>query len=74
MIVFGVWFGGFLVLTAYARDFMRKTPIGSFSVGFLGCVLGTLLSRESGAERSFHELRVRSETGMGAETAAAGPA
>ena len=33
--VFVVWFGGFLVLTAYARDFMRKTPIGSLSWAYL---------------------------------------
>jgi hypothetical protein len=28
-----------------------------------------MLSTEHGAERSFHELRVRSETGLGAERA-----
>jgi uncharacterized membrane protein (DUF485 family) len=28
-------FGGFLVLTAYARDFMAKQPIGSFSWAYL---------------------------------------
>jgi uncharacterized membrane protein (DUF485 family) len=33
--VFVVWFGGFLVLTAYARDFMSKTPIGSLSWAYL---------------------------------------
>jgi cation/acetate symporter len=36
-------------------------------IGFLGCVIGTLLSSERGAERSFDELLVRSETGLGAE-------
>ena len=30
------------------------------------CWLGTMLSRERGAERSYHELHVRSETGIGA--------
>jgi uncharacterized membrane protein (DUF485 family) len=35
LVVFVVWFGGFLVLTAYARDFMRKTPIGSLSWAYL---------------------------------------
>jgi len=55
-------------------EFHAHPAIVSIRVGFLGCVLGTLLSRERGAERSFHELRVRSETGMGTETAAAGPA
>jgi uncharacterized membrane protein (DUF485 family) len=33
--VFVVWFGGFLVLTAYARDFMRRTPIGSLSWAYI---------------------------------------
>jgi cation/acetate symporter len=35
-------------------------------------VVGTLLSSERGAERSFHELFVRSETGLGAEKALPG--
>ena len=34
-------------------------------LGFLGCVLGTLLS--SPEERTYDELRVRSETGIGTE-------
>jgi uncharacterized membrane protein (DUF485 family) len=33
--VFVAWFGGFLVLTAYARDFMRRTPIGSLSWAYI---------------------------------------
>ena len=41
-------------------------------MGFLGCWLGTVLSSERGNERSYHELRVRSETGLGAEQAAVG--
>ena len=44
----------------------------SIPMGFLGCYLGTVLSTERGAERSFTELYVRSETGLGAEKAAAG--
>jgi cation/acetate symporter len=44
----------------------------SIPLGFLGCILGTLLSHERGAERSFHELFVRSETGLGAEKALTG--
>jgi cation/acetate symporter len=37
-------------------------------LGFLGCWLGTMLSREDEAtERSFDELLVRSETGLGSE-------
>jgi uncharacterized membrane protein (DUF485 family) len=35
LIVFVAWFGGFLVLTAYARDFMRRTPIGSVSWAYI---------------------------------------
>jgi cation/acetate symporter len=53
---------------------LSNPAIISIPVGFLGCVLGTLLSRESAAERSFHELRVRSETGMGTDTAVTRPA
>jgi cation/acetate symporter len=44
----------------------------SIPLGFIGCFLGTMLSTERGAERSFTELYVRSETGLGAEKAAAG--
>jgi uncharacterized membrane protein (DUF485 family) len=33
--VFVVWFGGFLVLTAYARGFMAKHVFGSFSWAYL---------------------------------------
>ena len=43
----------------------------SIPLGFVGCVLGTLLSTERETERSFHELHVRSETGLGAERAVA---
>ena len=39
----------------------------SIPLGFIGCWLGTVLSSERGAEHSFHELYVRSETGLGAE-------
>ncbi len=41
----------------------------SIPLGFLGCYLGTVLSSERGAERSFQELHVRSETGLGSEKA-----
>ena len=45
--------------------------IVTIPIGFLGCVLGTLLSKEEvGTERSYDELLVRSETGIGAEGAA----
>ena len=61
-------------------DSVTGSPIGwelsnpgivSIPLGFLACYLGTVLTKERGAERSFHELRVRSETGLGAEQAAA---
>ena len=43
--------------------------IFSVPIGFLACWLGTVMSREAEAERSFDELYVRSETGLGAEVA-----
>ena len=47
---------------------LTQPAIISVPLGFLGCILGTLLSREeSRAERGFDELYVRSETGLGAE-------
>src|SRR5688500_2298068 len=48
---------------------LANPGILSIPVGFLGCILGTLLSSERGAERSYHELYVRSETGLGSEKA-----
>jgi cation/acetate symporter len=59
-------------------DTVTGSPIGwelsnpgivSIPLGFLGCWLGTVLSSERGAERTYHELYVRSETGLGAEKA-----
>ena len=38
-------------------------------IGFLGCYLGTVLSKEKGNDREYHELYVRSETGLGSEGA-----
>src|SRR5215217_1814972 len=48
---------------------LNNPGIISIPVGFLGCIVGTLLSTERKAERSFHELYVRSETGLGSEKA-----
>jgi cation/acetate symporter len=45
---------------------LANPAIISFPVGFLCCWLGTVLSREERAERSYHELHVRAETGIGA--------
>jgi cation/acetate symporter len=60
-------------------DTETGSPLGSLGLdnpaifciplGFLGCWLGTVLSTEKGNERSFHELYVRAETGLGAEMA-----
>ena len=48
---------------------LNNPGIISIPMGFLGCYLGTVLSKERGNERSFHELHVRSETGLGSERA-----
>ena len=47
---------------------LANPGIVSVPLGFIGCWLGTVLTRESKAERTFDELYVRSETGLGAET------
>ena len=39
----------------------------SVPLGFFGCWLGTVLTSERKAERTFDELYVRSITGLGAE-------
>jgi cation/acetate symporter len=46
---------------------LNNPGIISIPLGFFACWLGTMLSSESKAERSFDELHVRSETGLGAE-------
>jgi cation/acetate symporter len=48
---------------------LNNPGIISIPLGFLGCIVGTLLSTEKATEHSFHELYVRSETGLGAEKA-----
>jgi len=59
-------------------DTVTGSPIGwelanpgivSIPLGFIGCWLGTVLSKEHGTERTYHELYVRSETGLGSEKA-----
>jgi cation/acetate symporter len=44
---------------------LRNPAIISIPAGFLCCWLGTMLSREHGTERSYHELHVRAENGIG---------
>ena len=51
---------------------LANPGIVSIPLGFLGCILGTLLSTERATERTFHELFVRSETGLGSEKALPG--
>jgi cation/acetate symporter len=49
---------------------LANPGIVSIPLGFLGCWLGTMLGRpEPEADRKYHELRVRSETGLGSEQA-----
>lgn len=47
---------------------LTNPAVVSIPLGFLGCVLGTLFSKERDTERTFAELRVRAETGIDAET------
>jgi cation/acetate symporter len=62
----GVWPGP----DSEGSPFPLANPgIVSIPLGFVGCWLGTVLSKERRAERTFHELYVRSETGIGAERA-----
>lgn len=65
-----------IVLILVSPDFMKdawfplKNPaIISIPLGFLGAFLGTFLSREPSAESLFAELKVRANTGLGAEKA-----
>src|SRR5215213_8623385 len=46
---------------------LANPGIISIPLGFIGCWLGTVLSKERVEERTFDELYVRSETGLGAE-------
>ena len=45
---------------------LRNPAIISIPAGLVCCWLGTMLGRERGTERSYHELHVRAETGIGA--------
>ncbi|MBV8049638.1 MAG: cation/acetate symporter ActP [Acidobacteriaceae bacterium] len=50
---------------------LENPGILSIPLGFVGAILGTLLSHEPSSEHKFNELLVRSNTGLGAEKAAA---
>jgi cation/acetate symporter len=81
--VTGVLFGvissiGLIILspTVWPGPDSEGSPFGlenpgiiSIPLGFLGCWLGTVLSRERESEVAFEELDVRAETGIGAERA-----
>ena len=45
---------------------LANPAIISIPAGFLACWLGTMLGREGETSRSYDELRVRAETGIGA--------
>jgi cation/acetate symporter len=66
-----VWPGETSPLGSLALD---NPAIFCIPIGFLGCFLGTKLSKEKGNERQYEELYVRSETGLGAEAAGEGHA
>jgi cation/acetate symporter len=53
---------------------LANPALVSFPLGFLFCWLGTVLSSERETERSYHELHVRAETGVGSEGAGEQPA
>ena len=63
--------------TVAAKHLIQRPPIFplenpgivSIPLGFLGAVVGTLLTREPSAEAKFTELTVRANTGLGAEKA-----
>ena len=54
--------GGALTFYSLANPAIISVPLG-----FFGCWLGTMLAREKATDRSYDELYVRSETGLGAE-------
>jgi cation/acetate symporter len=81
-VLMGVTSAIFLVIVSPkvwpGADTVTGSPIGwelsnpgiiSIPLGFLGCYLGTMLSSEKTHERTFNELFVRSETGLGSERA-----
>ena len=50
---------------------LENPGILSIPLGFIGAILGTLLSHEPSSEHKFNELLVRSNTGLGSERAGA---
>ncbi|HYF28218.1 MAG TPA: hypothetical protein VD931_20915, partial [Baekduia sp.] len=82
-VLFGIVSAIFLIVVSpkvWPGPDSEGSPIGwtlanpgilSIPIGFLGCWLGTMLSSERSPEALLTELEVRSETGLGAETAVA---
>jgi len=64
-----VWAGPDSEGGAFSFYDLANPGIISIPLGFIGCWLGTVLSGERETERSFDELYVRSETGLGSEVA-----
>jgi cation/acetate symporter len=64
-----VWPGADTVTGSPVGWELSNPGIVSIPLGFIGCFVGTMLAREHKAERTFDELFVRSETGLGAERA-----
>jgi cation/acetate symporter len=65
----GVWPGPDSEGGAFSFYELANPGIISIPLGFIGCWVGTMLTREKRAEHSYDELLVRSETGLGAEQA-----
>ncbi len=62
-----VWPGADSEGGALSFYWLANPAIISVPLGFFGCWLGTMLARDKATDRSFDELYVRSETGLGAE-------
>ena len=65
------WSGAGETEGAFSFYSLNNPGIISIPLGFLACYLGTVLSTRHESERSFHELYMRSETGLGSEKASA---
>ena len=63
------WSGAGETEGAFSFYSLNNPGIISIPLGFLGCYLGTVLTTRHESERAFHELYVRSETGLGSEKA-----
>jgi len=50
---------------------LENPGILSIPLGFIGAIVGTLVSHEPTSQHKFNELLVRSNTGLGAERATA---